>query len=433
MCGKWCCVEQSSASASASRHVSAKEAVTSDFVHFFFLVFLNPIPTLLFPSHIRCSYCIVAAAASVVPSLGVDSRPTTFYHTQSSPTPTMVGTTTSATPTTLGEVANFPADLQHDQSTYGGRFFHFLSMTDPRTLLTSPTRLALSEKLLAQVDQREGDWKSVRVADYLDARQRVQCIVHPESKQPILLPFRFSAFVPMNFINLCGMLAPSQQSPARGMFWQFSNQTYNVGFNYCNGSGKDGLPMRELLLGYCVATCTACGISYSMSKWSARNTSVGGFWKLMIPYTAVACANIANLSVIRFRDVLRGIPVQDPETGKDLKDGAPSATAGRLAVAQVGLSRVMIPIPLMLVPPVFMNFLFNPVKGVPFFVKRHAQLYLPVNVLTLVSVLCLALPMSIAVFPQTTVVPVTWLEKSFQGLTNELGHEVTQVKFNKGL
>ena len=337
----------------------------------------------------------------------------------------------NAAAATLGDVAHFPQDLEFDQSTYSGRFCHFLSMTDPRTLLTTPTRLALSEKLLEQVDKREDGWRDVKVQDYLDARQRVQCIVHPESKQPIFWPFRFSAFVPMNFINLCGMLAPSQQTPARGMFWQFSNQTYNVGFNYCNGSGKDGLPMQELFLGYCVATCTACGISYTMSKLAA-SSSVGTFWRLMIPYTAVACANIANLSVIRFRDVLQGIAVQDPETGKDLNDGKPSAMAGRLAVAQVGLSRVMIPVPLMLVPPVFMNFLFDPVKGIPFLVKRHAQLYLPVNVLTLVSVLCVALPMSIAVFPQTTVVPVTWLETSFQGRKNELGHAVTPLTFNTG-
>jgi sideroflexin-5 len=338
----------------------------------------------------------------------------------------------STGPVTLGDVAHFPQDLQYDQSTYGGRFCHFLSMTDPRTLFTTPTRLALSVKLLEKVDHRKEGWREVRVADYLDARQRVQCIVHPESKQPILLPFRFSAFVPMNFINLCGMLAPSQQTPLRGMFWQFSNQTYNVGFNYCNGSGKDGLPMRELFIGYCVATCTACGISYTMSRLAA-SSSVGTLWRLMIPYTAVACANVANLGVIRFRDVLYGIAVQDPETGRDLNAGKPSAVAGRLAVAQVGLSRVMIPVPLMLIPPVFMNFLFNPGKGIPFFVKRHAQLYLPMNVLTLVSVLCLALPMSIAVFPQTTVVPVSWLEKPYQGQKNELGHTVTHAQFNKGL
>ncbi|KAG5507767.1 hypothetical protein JIQ42_08056 [Leishmania sp. Namibia] len=342
-----------------------------------------------------------------------------------------------STDATLGEVPRFPQDLQSDQSTYRGRFLHFLSMTDPRTLFTSPTRLALSEALLERVDRREEGWATVKVADYLDARQRVQCIIHPESKRPILLPFRFSAFVPMNFINLCGMLAPSQQTPARAMFWQFSNQTYNVGFNYCNGSGKDGLPLHELAMGYVVATCTACGTSYRLSKVAAAlstsTSSSAPFLKLMIPYTAVACANMANLGVVRFRDVLRGIAVQDPETGKDLNDGKPSAIAGRLAVAQVALSRVIIPVPLMLLPPVFMGFLFHPTKGIRFFAQRSAQLYQPVNMLTLVSVLCVALPMSIAVFPQKTVVPASWLEAPFQGQTNAAGHPITHVEFNKGL
>ncbi|KAG5487075.1 hypothetical protein LSCM1_07745 [Leishmania martiniquensis] len=339
--------------------------------------------------------------------------------------------------TTLGEVLHFPQDLQFDQSTYSGRFLHFLSMTDPRILLTSPMRLASSEALLERVDRREEGWAKVKVVDYLDARQRVEGIVHPVSKRPIFLPFRFSAFVPMNFINLCGMLAPSQQTPIRAVFWQLSNQTYNVGFNYCNGSGRDGLPLHALAMGYIVATCTACGISYRLSKAaaavSASTSSAALFQKLMIPYTAVACANMANLGVIRFRDVLRGIAVQDPETGKDLNGGQPSAVAGRLAVAQVALSRILIPVPLMLLPPAFMNVLFHPTRGIRIFAERRAQLYQPVHVLTLVGVLCIALPMSIAVFPQRTVVPVGWLEASFQRQTNAAGHPITHVEFNKGL
>ncbi|KAK7196380.1 sre-2/carboxylate carrier-like protein [Novymonas esmeraldas] len=334
---------------------------------------------------------------------------------------------------TLGDVVDFPRDLQPDQSTYGGRFLHFLAMTDPRTLATTPTRLALSAALLDRVDRREPGWTTIPVADYVDARQRVQCIIHPESKRPILLPFRFSAFVPMNFINLCGMLAPSQQTAGRAMFWQFSNQTYNVGFNYCNGSGKDGLPRHELALGYLAATCTACLMSYQLGKAAAAVSATAPLLRLLIPYTAVASANIANLSVIRFRDVTRGVAVRDPETGAELNGGAPSATAGRLAVAQVALSRVMIPMPLMLLPPVLMDRLFHPTNGVRAFVQRRAQLYVPVNVLTLVSVLCVALPMSVAVFPQTTVVPVGWLEPSFRGQTNAAGHAITHVEFNKGL
>lgn len=338
---------------------------------------------------------------------------------------------------TLADVASFPDDLQYSQQTYNGRFLHFLSMTDPRTLLTTPTKLAASEALLRRVEARQDGWGSTTVRDYLSARQRVQCIVHPESGKPIFLPFRFSAFVPMNFINLCGMLAPSQQTPLRSMFWQLSNQTYNVGFNYCNGSGKEGLSLSELVTGYLVATSTACGLSYQLNKVAQRPrvgaSSAGQLWKLLIPYTAVACANIANLMVIRFRDLLQGIPVRDAVTGEELCGGAPSPTAGRLAVAQVGLSRVMIPIPLMLVPPLFLNFLFNEQRGIRFFVQHRHRLFLPVNVMTLVAVLCVALPMSVAVFPQTTVVPVRWLEPVYQNQRSRSGEVVNEVAFNKGI
>ncbi|XP_050340539.1 sideroflexin-like [Bactrocera neohumeralis] len=354
--------------------------------------------------------------------------------------------TTYAPDATLRDVKRFPADLAYDQSTYFGRFRHFLSMTDPATLLTSPTRLAASEALLKRVSDKAENWESTRVVDYMDASKRVRAIVHPDTQKPILLPFRFSAYILMNFLNLCGMLHPSQQTPLRAMFWQFSNQTYNVGFNYCNGSGKDGLPMHELFTGYCVATLTACGLSYGLSKLAApASSSLSSatsaappsarqrFLQLIIPYTAVACANIANLAVIRFRDVVRGIPVQDVETGEYLCGGEPSPRAGRLAVAQVALSRVMIPIPLMLLPPLFLNFLFDPVKGVPFFAQRQKALFMPVNVVTLVAVLTLALPLSIAVFPQQMVVPASWLEERYQRVTDSNGNNIQSVTFNKGL
>lgn len=356
----------------------------------------------------------------------------------------------------LKDVALFPSDLEYDQGSYLGRFRHFLSMTDPATLLTSRAKLDECQALLGRVKSRQPGWDSIPVASYMDANRRVRAIVHPDTNTPIALPFRFSAYIPMNFINLCGMLHPASQTPLRAMFWQFSNQTYNVGFNYCNGSGKDGLAPTELFGGYCVATMTACGLSYGLSKLAASSSSSssssgGGvratrqkLLQLVIPYTAVACANITNLAVIRFRDVVTGIPVCESITatngatvvssaGNELCGGEPSPAAGRLAVAQVGLSRVLIPIPLMLLPPVFLSWLFDPVKGIPFFATRQKKLFMPVNVVTLMAVLTVALPLAIAVFPQHSVVPVSWLEERYRQQRNEKGEPITSVTFNKGL
>lgn len=333
----------------------------------------------------------------------------------------------------LKDLSGFPECLEYRQDTYMGRLLFFSRLTDPRTLVTTPAQLALDVDLLASVREKRDGWGDVPVTAYTRAQWRVRSILHPDSQRPVLLPFRFSAFIPMNFVNLCGMLHPTQQTPLRAMFWQFSNQTYNVGFNYCNSSGEEGLPLPNLLAGYFAATGTACGLSFALSKYTAA-AGKSALLRLAIPYAAVAAANLSNLFVIRYRDLLEGIAVKDAETKEPLCPGERSRVAGWIAVTQVGVSRgLLVPIPLMLFPPLIMKRLFDPAKGISFFVRRSAHLYMPVNVAVLITMLGCALPVCVSIFPQDSVVPASWLEERFQKQTNSRGHVVENVTFNKGL
>jgi hypothetical protein len=55
----------------------------------------------------------------------------------------------------------------------------------------------------------------------------VNSSIHPDTGEPVTLPFRMSAFVPTNLIICAGMLAPNP-SLFSIVGWQWANQTLNV-------------------------------------------------------------------------------------------------------------------------------------------------------------------------------------------------------------
>ncbi|CAG8641201.1 2167_t:CDS:2, partial [Scutellospora calospora] len=55
--------------------------------------------------------------------------------------------------------------------------------------------------------------------------------VHPDTSEPIFLPFRMSCFVPTNLVVVAGMLM-SNPSMKSIIFWQWVNQSINVAINY---------------------------------------------------------------------------------------------------------------------------------------------------------------------------------------------------------
>ena len=59
------------------------------------------------------------------------------------------------------------------------------------------------------------------------AKQLVDSSIHPDTGEPVPLPFRMSAFVPTNLLIVGGMLLPNP-SLKSVVFWQVANQSLNV-------------------------------------------------------------------------------------------------------------------------------------------------------------------------------------------------------------
>lgn len=97
---------------------------------------------------------------------------------------------------------------QFDQSTYYGRLRRFMAITDPRMLFkATDANLAKAKRIVQEAESAavlpqdlSEIWKSKRL---------VESTIHPDTGEPILLPFRMSAFVPTNLPIVAGMLLPN--------------------------------------------------------------------------------------------------------------------------------------------------------------------------------------------------------------------------------
>ena len=166
---------------------------------------------------------------------------------------------------------------EHNLDTYWGRVRHFANVTDMRTLFVTDARLRQATekideyerfrtgKMSADEEQKYvSSWPKITgataaadqqkstttaTATATTATQGAQAqgalallvkemwehkkvkdsVLHPDLGEKILLPFRMSAFVPMNVAIVAGMLGA--RSVASTTLWQTVNQTFNVCVN----------------------------------------------------------------------------------------------------------------------------------------------------------------------------------------------------------
>jgi len=72
-----------------------------------------------------------------------------------------------------------------------------------------------------------------------NSKRLVDAIIHPVTGEKMYWAGRMSAFVPVNFPVLVGMLLHGPNSKLAAMFWQWMNQSVNVFCNYVNRSGSE--------------------------------------------------------------------------------------------------------------------------------------------------------------------------------------------------
>ena len=150
----------------------------------------------------------------------------------------------------------------------------------------------------------------------------------------------------------------------------------------------------------------------------------GRILKLAIPFLAVSSAGALNVYLMRRNEIQEGIAVQDHE-GRVL---GKSQVAGKQAIVETALTRVALPAPILLFPPILMN-----AWDRTSWAAKYPKIRAPLNVGVITGCLWAALPMAIGLFQQTSELDVNKMEPQFQNLKDSQGKKIDKVYFNKGL
>ncbi|XP_053290013.1 sideroflexin-5a isoform X1 [Pleuronectes platessa] len=289
-----------------------------------------------------------------------------------------------------------------NQNTLFGRFRHFLDVIDPSTLFVTERRL---QECVALLDRfKQGTLPpGVTDAQLWKAQKVKQAIIHPDTGEKILMPFRMSGYIPFGTPVVVGLLLPNQ-TLASTIFWQSLNQSHNACVNFCNRNASKPAPASRFVLGFLGAVTSAVSIAVGLNVLLQKANGFSPTTRLLvqrfIPFPAVASANICNVLLMRHSELSEGISVLDDQG--DVV--GTSRVAARHALLETALTRVVLPMPILLLPPLIMSML----EKLPL-LQRQRGLVLPVHSLVCLAAFGLALPLAISLFPQMSQVKTSVL------------------------
>ncbi|KAI9781573.1 MAG: putative alpha-isopropylmalate carrier [Peltula sp. TS41687] len=323
---------------------------------------------------------------------------------------------------------------KYDLDTYWGRVRHAADISDPRTLLVPSSGLEHAKELITRY--KRGEIKSM-TPELWQAKKVVDSTLHPDTGQPVLLPFRMSCFVLSNLVVTAGMLTPGLGTTGT-LLWQITNQSLNVAINHANANKSTPLSPSALFNSYLLAVSASCSVALGLNSLVPRMTRLSPNARLifsrLVPFAAVASAGALNVFLMRGEEIRRGIdvyPVLSAEErlererdGQEVRSLGKSKKAAMLAVGETALSRVLNATPIMVIPPLVLVRLQQTE-----WLKSRPRLTLPVNLGLILTTSIFALPLALAAFPQRQAVSARRLEESFWDKAGEDG----KVEFNRGI
>ncbi|KAK1175147.1 sideroflexin-5-like [Acipenser oxyrinchus oxyrinchus] len=252
----------------------------------------------------------------------------------------------------------------YDQTTFSGRLRHYMDIIDPRMLFVTESRLKESQKLLD--DFKHGSLPpGVSEKQLWEAQKIKQAIIHPDTQEKIFMPFRMSGtvFIRITFQTpsimktyVIGLLLPNQTLVST-VFWQWLNQSHNACVNYANKNATKPTPVTKFFQGYLGAITSAVSIAVGLNLLLQKANKFSPATRVLIqrfvPFPAVASANICNVVLMRHNELTEGIDVLD-SSGNVVGS---SRVAAKHALMETALTRVVLPMPILVLPPIIMSFL----------------------------------------------------------------------------
>ncbi|XP_031443981.1 sideroflexin-5 isoform X2 [Coturnix japonica] len=303
----------------------------------------------------------------------------------------------------MAEPADYPpfqlGKPRFEQTSFYGRFRHFLDIIDPRTLFVTESRLKEAVQLLE--DYKHGTLPpGVTNKELWGAQKIKQAIIHPDTNETIFMPFRMSGYIPFGTPIVVGLLLPNQ-TIASTVFWQWLNQSHNACVNYANRNA------------------TKVGLNVLVQRANKFTPATRLLIQRFVPFPAVASANICNVVLMRHTELEEGIDVLD-NNGNIVGS---SRIAAKHALLETALTRVVLPMPILVLPPIIMSILEK-----TSLLRSRPRMVLPVQSLVCLAAFGLALPLAISLFPQMSEIETSRLEPEIAMATPS-----KTVIYNKGL
>nr|XP_032620747.1 sideroflexin-5 isoform X2 [Chelonoidis abingdonii] len=255
-----------------------------------------------------------------------------------------------------------------------------------------------------------------------EAQKIKQAIIHPDTNEKIFMPFRMSGYIPFGTPIVVGLLLPNQ-TLASTVFWQWLNQSHNACVNYANRNATKPSPTSKFIQGYLGAVISAVSIAVGLNVLVQRANKFTPATRLLIqrfvPFPAVASANICNVVLMRHTELKEGIDVLD-SNGNMVGS---SRIAAKHALIETALTRVVLPMPILVLPPMIMSIMEK-----TSLLRSRPRMVLPVQGLVCLAAFGLALPLAISLFPQMSEIETSRLEPEIAMATTS-----KTVVYNKGL
>ncbi|KAK8790882.1 hypothetical protein WA158_005513 [Blastocystis sp. Blastoise] len=313
-----------------------------------------------------------------------------------------------------------PEGCRFDLTTYSGRVKYNFGKASMKHLFTSQAQI---DEAKAKVEAFKNGTSTLSDEELWKAKELLDANVHPQTGATLNVLGRMGAFVPCNIPIQAGMLLAAP-TVFNIVLWQWINQTYNAIFNYSNRNASIPQSMADIGKAYGSAVVVSVGVALAGNMALQKMKSPNPILRMSLPFLAVATAGVSNVLLMRLAEMSKGINVFD-EDGNDL---GVSIKAGKKAVINTAITRICIPIPVLLIPP-FINAGLDKMGWMP--KGKTGKMLTELTICTLC--LIFALPCAIGVFPQTCRISPSKLEPQFQNLTNKDGKRIDVIVYDKGV
>ncbi|ODM98351.1 Sideroflexin-3 [Orchesella cincta] len=306
-----------------------------------------------------------------------------------------------------------------DQNTFLGRFKYFLVTTNVLRLFHSESEFDNAKDIVTRYRRGE-DIPGLSEDELWKAKHIYDSAFHPDTGEKVHWVGRMSGQLPVNTF-IYGCMLNFYKTQLHVLFWQWVHRSAIAFLNYCNRSGDSPISLKTLGLSYVLGVGGSLIVTNSMHRFFERRQQAFP----LLYRLGVASATYISIPTMRSPELMDGIPVVD-EKGTRLGN---SVVAAQHGINRVCVSRIVGATPVMVIPPIIMNYLQKDNR----ILIRHPKLHNPMQVLIVVGCLLFAAPLCCAIFPQKSPIDVSKLESDIQEKAAKLPHSPKILYYNKGL